>query len=197
MLTLHAGFPSKQIQPPVADLWKKATEVVIKTYEQLPNNAEIFKQVIFFFHRMVECLGAQLLPYLNMFVPRLLTHLQNVPQFVEFIVLVAQLNDTFEDKMLDVVSALYLPLCDRVTSALAHESQVTPGSEDERELNELKKTYYYFLSSVCEHKLLPVLVTPGKCHDHCSTVSALTSRSTHATLRTSAQTRARRLHVLD
>jgi hypothetical protein len=140
--------------------------VVIKTYEQLPTHAEIFKQVIFFFHRMVECLGALLLPYLNLFVPLLLTHLQNVPQFGDFIMLVAQMNDTFEDKMCDVVSALYLPLCDRVTSALAHESQVTPGSEDERELNELKKTYYYFLSSVCEHKLLPVLVAPGKSRAH-------------------------------
>jgi exportin-T len=159
--TFSKGFPSKQIQPPIAALWQSATQVVIKTYEQLPTHAEIFKQVIFFFHRMVECLGALLLPYLNLFVPLLLTHLQNVPQFGDFIMLVAQMNDTFEDKMCDVVSALYLPLCDRVTSALAHESQVTPGSEDERELNELKKTYYYFLSSVCEHKLLPVLVAPA------------------------------------
>lgn len=86
----------------------------------------------------------------------------------------------------EVVSALYLPLCDRVTSALAHESQVTPGSEDERELNELKKSYYYFLASVCEHKLLPVLVTPGKSRPLARTALTATQRTCRASNRCSS-----------
>jgi hypothetical protein len=53
------------------------------------------------------------------------------------------------------MNQIFIPLTQRIVNFF--HANVTPNSEEERERNELKKAYYYFIYSLIDHKLANVL----------------------------------------
>jgi exportin-T len=158
--TFSKGFPiSRDNRQPqhqqVVAFWKQCTELILKVFQTLPNYYEIRKEVIFFFHRMVEALGMEIFPYLGPAITLLLQHADSVPDLTDFVSLLSQISDIFQERVFEPMNQIFLPLTQRIVNIF--RTNVTPNSEEEREHNELKKFYFYFIFSLIDHKLANIL----------------------------------------
>eukprot|EP01112_Ceratiomyxa_fruticulosa_P004613 TRINITY_DN15148_c0_g1_i1.p1 TRINITY_DN15148_c0_g1~~TRINITY_DN15148_c0_g1_i1.p1 ORF type:complete len:397 (-),score=79.09 TRINITY_DN15148_c0_g1_i1:63-1121(-) len=139
----------------------KALESILRIPAVIPQSNELREKVLFYMHRMVECVGSGLLPYLHTALSILLptTLTLRIKDIQDYITLINQLMMRYKDAMFAIVNDLFLGLIERIFKVLNTTSTLTPNSEEQREMVELQKHYYLFLQAMLTNSLSHVLTS--------------------------------------
>ena len=162
---LCKGFPAPtdDSSQPALLVYQSATEVVLKVLYYYPAEQELQKKVLFFFHRMVDCLGLAVLYFLPPAVSTLLPIVSTL-LLCDLIQLIHQLMARFKAKMAPVMNELFMVVVNRVGSLLqpllAHDAASTVLSEEMRELVDLERQFYQFMQGVVGNELFCILLSP-------------------------------------
>lgn len=127
----------------------------------IPQNNDLRERVLFYLHRMVECVGSGLLPYLHTALSILLpTSLAlRIKDLQDYITLINQLMMRYKDAMFAIVNDLFLGVVERIFKVLNTTPTLTPNSEEQREMMELQKHYYLFIQAMLTNSLAHVLTS--------------------------------------
>eukprot|EP01117_Protostelium_nocturnum_P002827 TRINITY_DN13746_c0_g1_i1.p1 TRINITY_DN13746_c0_g1~~TRINITY_DN13746_c0_g1_i1.p1 ORF type:complete len:965 (-),score=282.39 TRINITY_DN13746_c0_g1_i1:38-2932(-) len=148
--------------------FEKLFEMIIPLPSLLPSHEEVRIKVLFYTHRMIECLVGNVLQY----VPPLINQsLQNcsLKAFFEFVRLINQLISRFKEQMFPVMDPLLSQIIERfykyvneVANGSTQEDKTALNglSEVEREIVEIQRQYYAFVSTLIGNGLSHVLRTP-------------------------------------
>eukprot|EP01098_Paradermamoeba_levis_P012489 TRINITY_DN5477_c0_g1_i2.p1 TRINITY_DN5477_c0_g1~~TRINITY_DN5477_c0_g1_i2.p1 ORF type:complete len:433 (+),score=95.93 TRINITY_DN5477_c0_g1_i2:132-1430(+) len=140
--------------------FKQATEIILRILIVLPKHEEIRAKVVFVLHRMIETMGAEVLACMPL-ACSILMNSPSIKDIGDFIKLIAQLINKFKpDQILAFLNQLLAPLLREVFLYLAQISKVSPGSEELRELNELRKTYITMIHAIATNNMAVVFSTP-------------------------------------
>eukprot|EP01124_Arcella_intermedia_P009126 TRINITY_DN1589_c0_g1_i1.p1 TRINITY_DN1589_c0_g1~~TRINITY_DN1589_c0_g1_i1.p1 ORF type:complete len:1014 (-),score=154.42 TRINITY_DN1589_c0_g1_i1:127-2721(-) len=163
--TFSKGFPSCTDKPNIIieKYYTKTLELVLTTLQkvQFPVTRLLRDKSILFMHRMMQCLGSPILTYLPLIISVFIVNCE-IAEMMQFLILINQLLSTFKEKVSEILDALFLPLVNKIFSILSAASNqlVSPRSEEERELNDLKKQYYQFLNSIFLNNLVTIFLSP-------------------------------------
>ncbi|KAG6477246.1 hypothetical protein ZIOFF_066498 [Zingiber officinale] len=141
----------------------KTLSVVLEILLSCPDIRAMRNKITSFFHRMVEILGASILPFL----PALLKHLlvKSEPEdMVEFLVLANQLISKFSTSLESILEDIFLAIASRLIEILPKDAfSAAPGciTEEVRELQDLQRTLFTFLHVMANHNLSSVFIAPS------------------------------------
>ena len=125
------GFVTKTfppaLPPPVREIFRAALESAGSVLSGLPAHSEVRAQCIFLLHRMVACLGPNLVPYLPSSLPSLIstTNSQNA---LETFQLINQFVAKYPLPMNTVMVPLFVPIVQKLFSVMPQ--QWTPRGSD-------------------------------------------------------------------
>jgi hypothetical protein len=152
-------------------------EIVMRVLDLFPASELIRSKVTFYGHRMIEYLGADIFPY----VPRLFVYFMtkcSSKDFTDFLKLVNQLASKFKDTMFDTMDVLFPKVLARtneflteVSLQMKHDSTLKPSSssgnvakdpitENQREMLDIQKHFFLFISTLAGSGLSGVLRSP-------------------------------------
>eukprot|EP00898_Chlorokybus_atmophyticus_P004220 jgi/Chlat1/479/Chrsp103S00979 len=156
--SLSKGFGEQLAtgKPKVGNLFRQALEQVLRVLQTLPQVKALRGKVISFVHRMVDCLGTSLFPYLPVAIQQLLLD-SEVRDVLEFIQLMNQIMSKFKAAILPIVQELLPAVVSRVYALLP--PVYMSNAEEARESRELQRGYFTFLSTIAANDLLPVFLT--------------------------------------
>ncbi|XP_042437355.1 exportin-T-like isoform X2 [Zingiber officinale] len=149
--------------PSIGIMFKKTLSVVLEILLSCPDIRAMRNKITSFFHRMVEILGASILPFL----PALLKHLlvKSEPEdMVEFLVLANQLISKFSTSLESILEDIFLAIASRLIEILPKDAfSAAPGciTEEVRELQDLQRTLFTFLHVMANHNLSSVFIAPS------------------------------------
>jgi len=161
--TYSKGFVGSQKESTVYFL--KALETSVGFLKALPNHEEVRGKVMFYMHRMIDCIGNEVLQFLPPIITQMMTNC-GLKDLTEFVRLVNQLMSKFKEQMFPIIDSILLKLIERLfafSSELVHQPQTNfnePKTELERELFEVQKTYYLMISTLLSNNLTHVLKSP-------------------------------------
>ncbi|PRP73955.1 exportin-T [Planoprotostelium fungivorum] len=151
--TISKGFANPAGREESSVWFRKILETSLMLPSLLPDHEEMRLKVLFYMHRMIECLGEGVLQYVLLLIER---SLPNCTQkaFYEFVRLLNQLSSRFKETMVPVVDALLPQLTQQFFSYMEQVPKIvtnppTEGertvSEFERDIFEVRKQYYSFV----------------------------------------------------
>ncbi|CAI5958675.1 unnamed protein product [Closterium sp. NIES-64] len=120
MSYLSKGFAAHMVttaRPELAQLFKGAVECVLRVLHALPRSRPTRSKVTSFLHRMADCLGAHIIPFLPQALPLLLAHCE-ARDMVECVQLLSLLTAKHRAHMAPIVDALLAPLFARLSVLL-------------------------------------------------------------------------------
>ncbi|CAI7860499.1 unnamed protein product, partial [Closterium sp. NIES-53] len=120
MSYLSKGFAAHMVttaRPELAQLFKGAVECVLRVLHALPRSRPTRSKVTSFLHRMADCLGAHIIPFLPQALPVLLAHCE-ARDMVECLQLLSLLTAKHRAHMAPIVDALLAPLFARLSILL-------------------------------------------------------------------------------
>ncbi|CAI5517177.1 unnamed protein product [Closterium sp. Naga37s-1] len=120
MSYLSKGFAAHMVttaRPELAQLFKGAVECVLRVLHALPRSRPTRSKVTSFLHRMADCLGAHIIPFLPQALPLLLAHCE-ARDMVECVQLLSLLTAKHRAHMAPIVDALLVPLFARLSVLL-------------------------------------------------------------------------------
>ncbi|KAG6480048.1 hypothetical protein ZIOFF_063525 [Zingiber officinale] len=141
----------------------KTLSVILEILLSCPDIRAMRNKITSFFHRMVEILGASILPFL----PALLKHLlvKSEPEdMVEFLVLANQLISKFSTSLESILEDIFPAIASRLIEILRKDAfSAAPGciTEEVRELQDLQRTLFTFLHVMANHNLSSVFIAPS------------------------------------
>lgn len=155
--------------PPAVDVFSKVLDSLSTVIAQLPAEQEIFNQVMFFMHRMVDSLGKLTLPKLLGILLPLLPRVNNsLDSLGRYMLFVNQVNMKFRKDAIPITQALFLPLVQGIQGMIKTQAEaptgVTVETEMQRESNDLRRIYYDFIHCILGHETQDVLVMPEHAH---------------------------------
>lgn len=135
-------------------------DIVMQTLGVLGTNNVIRSACVFYYQRMAVCLSSSyLLPFLPVITDRLLSPL-TVGNMNEYMMLLTKMIGTYGSEIAEVLSSQLSSVVSKVLELLAHgEATVTPQSDEERDLNDLKHNYFALLSVIGTTHLSNVFVS--------------------------------------
>ncbi|KAL4444906.1 hypothetical protein ABPG77_003956 [Micractinium sp. CCAP 211/92] len=175
-------------RPELGALLVGVVQSAVAVPRALPSNKQLRARFISFLHRMVECLGATLLPYLPSALEVLLYAEADATDVTDVLLLLNQLMLRFKDALMPVMQEMVPACIARVHSLLPSDwdwsgAKATPAAlatptaaaaaaaadgggkpaaagsnEDLRERAELQRAYYAFAHALVHNKLSPVLL---------------------------------------
>jgi exportin-T len=116
-------------------------------------------QVFTFLHRMVEVLGPTIFPVLPSALALLLSHTYRIKDIQEFITLTNQVTSRFKETVFGLLNDMLMPFVLRMFELLNPSSAPTDKSEEQREWQELQKSYYVFLQCTLSNNLANVFTS--------------------------------------
>ncbi|XP_074565913.1 exportin-T-like [Curcuma longa] len=149
--------------PSIGIMFKKTLSVVLEILLSCPNIRAMRNKITSFIHRMVEILGASILPFL----PVLLKHLlvESEPEdMVEFLVLANQLISKFSTSLEPILEDIFPAIASRLIEILPKDAfSAAPGciTEEVRELQDMQRTLYTFLHVMAKHNLSSFFIAPS------------------------------------
>ncbi|CAI5470864.1 unnamed protein product [Closterium sp. Yama58-4] len=120
MSYLSKGFAAHMVtttRPELAQLFKGAVECVLRVLLALPRSRPTRSKVTSFLHRMADCLGPHIIPFLPQALPLLLNHCE-ARDMVECLQLISLLTAKHRAHMAPIVDALLAPLFTRLSVLL-------------------------------------------------------------------------------
>ena len=132
----------------------KVFDLVMQIMSVLGNKDEIRSACVFYFQRMAVCLSSSyLLPFLPVVTERLLTPL-TVSNMNEYAMLLIKLVGTYTNEVGEHLDGQLFTIITKVNELIAHlEMTVTPQSDEERDLVEMKRQYFCFLWTLAANHL--------------------------------------------
>ena len=163
--TLATGFAdtnSNQANKPpppkeISNEFSRAAEAILIALGELNNNGEIRAACRSALTRLLGVLGAAVLPQLPQWIDGLLSRSSSKDEMAMFLRLLEQVVFNFKTEIYRILDALLTPLLQRVFDGL---SQPVAGTDDEIQLQELRREYVTFLQAILVHNLGEVLVSP-------------------------------------
>ncbi|KAL6855880.1 hypothetical protein ACP4OV_018682 [Aristida adscensionis] len=171
------GFNERLVmgsRPAIGVMFKKALEVVMQVLVSFPNVKPLRSKVVSFIHRMVEILGASVLPCIPIALRQLLVD-NEAKDMVDFLVLVNQIICKFNSSASSILEDVFPAIASRLSVILSQDAFSTgPASntEEMRELQELQRTLYTFLHAMVTHGLSTILLAPS-CRQYLETIMQL------------------------
>jgi hypothetical protein len=144
--------------PEVAVCLKRGLGTCISALQAMPESPAVLSKAIFFMHRMVSCLGEEILPTLHDAI-RLLSATRSLKEMAEVARLCNQLSAKFKSRMVPLWDALVIPIVTRIFAVLAEGYPSVP-EELENEQEELKRVYFVLLHTLYAYDCASVLVSP-------------------------------------
>ncbi|KAJ4286129.1 pre-tRNA nuclear export protein [Kalmusia sp. IMI 367209] len=161
--TLARGYsdwvPSSNSELPrseVSDEFAKASEAILIALKSLNTSSMIRYAARFAFSRMIAVLGSRLLQEIPSWIEGLLSLSSSMDEISTFMKVLGQVIFTFKVEIAGILDTVLTPLLQRIFTALA----VSPsGTDDEIQLQELRREYLNFISVVLSHGLGSVFVS--------------------------------------
>ncbi|KAL2140757.1 hypothetical protein VTI28DRAFT_3271 [Corynascus sepedonium] len=163
--TLANGFaeasttqPAKRPQPheAVSNEFSRAAEAILIALNQLNASDDIRTACRSAFSRLLGVLGAAVLPQLPQWIEGLLSRSSSKDEMAMFLRLLEQVVYNFKTEIYNILDVLLTPLLQRVFSGL---SEPISGTDDEIQLQELRREYVSFVQVILSNELGGVLVS--------------------------------------
>ncbi|CCC12075.1 hypothetical protein SMACR_02296 [Sordaria macrospora] len=164
--TLANGFadpnqsqnPNSQRTPPqaVSAEFSRASEAILVALNELNTNGEIRAACRSAFSRLLGVLGATILPQLPQWIEGLLSQSSSKDEMAFFLRLLEQIVYNFKGEIYNILDLLLTPLLQRVFAGL---SEPINGTDDEIQLQELRREYVSFVQVILINDLGGVLVS--------------------------------------
>ena len=164
--TLARGFSdwtpantSSTSPPPaqaVSEEFAKTAEAILVALESLKNSFEIRTAARFAFSRLVGVLGNRILSQLPRWIDGLLSQTSSKDEMALFLRLLDQVVFGFKSEIFDILNTLLTPFLGRVFAGM---NEPTAGTDDEIQLQELKREYLGFLIIILNNNLQSSLVS--------------------------------------
>ncbi|KAL2262132.1 hypothetical protein VTK26DRAFT_2366 [Humicola hyalothermophila] len=162
--TLANGFAetptqqNKRPQPPqpISDEFSRAAEAILIALAQLNGSDEIRAACRSAFSRLLGVLGAAVLPQLPQWIEGLLSRSSSKDEMAMFLRLLEQVVYNFKGEIYNILDHLLTPLLERVFGGLA---EPISGTDDEIQLQELRREYVSFVQVILLNDLGGVLVS--------------------------------------
>ena len=164
--TLANGFadpnqsqnPNNQRTPPqaVSAEFSRASEAILVALNELNTNGEIRAACRSAFSRLLGVLGATILPQLPQWIEGLLSQSSSKDEMAFFLRLLEQIVYNFKGEIYNILDLLLTPLLQRVFAGL---SEPINGTDDEIQLQELRREYVSFVQVILINDLGGVLVS--------------------------------------
>lgn len=140
----------------IKEAFSQVSEVTLVALESLKTSFDIRTAARFTFSRLLGMVGQQMLQQLPRWVNGLLTESSSRDEMAHVLRLLDQVTFGFKNDVFDFIDALFGGLLQRVWAGI---SASTAGTDDEVELNELKREYLNFLLVVLGNGLGGILVS--------------------------------------
>ena len=164
--TLARGFSdwtpantSSTSSPPaqaVSEEFTQTAEAILVALESLNDSFEIRTAARFAFSRLVGVLGNRILNQLPRWIDGLLSRTSSKDEMALFLRLLDQVVFGFKTEIFDILNTLLTPFLNKV---LAGMNEPTAGTDDEIQLQELKREYLGFLIIILNNNLQSSLVS--------------------------------------
>jgi exportin-T len=157
--TATKTFPPT-LPPEVRIMMRQALEASIKLFSIFLQHASVRSQVIFFFHRMISCLGNEFIQYLPPILGPILENIQadNASETIE---LVNQILVKYTVHLSPIITAIVIPVVQGLNRAMPkvkpRMNSSTPPTDEQQSQEELQRNYVVFLMNVVQSKLHPYL----------------------------------------
>ncbi|SPQ26031.1 01a6cd89-70a6-4375-9ac2-86126998d4c0 [Thermothielavioides terrestris] len=152
------GQQTKRPQPheAVANEFSRASEAILVALNQLNASDDIRTACRSAFSRLLSVLGAAVLPQLPQWIEGLLSRSSSKDEMAMFLRLLEQVVYNFKGEIYNILDLLLTPLLERVFSGL---SEPISGTDDEIQLQELRREYVSFVQVILINDLGGVLVS--------------------------------------
>ncbi|KAK3333895.1 armadillo-type protein [Cercophora scortea] len=154
-----AGGQTNQRPPPpkpISDEFSRAAEFILVALSQLNANGEIRAACRSAFSRLLGVMGAAVLPQLPQWIEGLLSRSSSKDEMAMFLRLLEQVVYNFKGEIYNILDLLLSPLLERVFGGL---SEPISGTDDEIQLQELRREYVSFVQVILINDLGGVLVS--------------------------------------
>jgi exportin-T len=146
------------------ECFTEALSVFLKVLD-VPVHRELLHSAIRqFLHRMVVCLGTDLLPYIPIAVSHLLKDC-GLRDLQEFIPLINQLILKFKAEIQPFVSQIFMPIVQSIFEFLSSDIDKLDHSA-QKERQSLQKTYFIFLNALIANNFAQVVANQGPENAH-------------------------------
>jgi exportin-T len=156
--TFSKGFPNQKENMNTTKYFGHTLMLLMEVTKNQPYFG-ISSKAIFFLHRMIDVMG---LGILSTFV-QVIDVLMNGSDLIsinEVILLVNQVISTFKENSMEIINQLFIPFVNFIFQILAQNQNVSPNSEEEREVVTLRRNYYIFIHTIATSKCEDIFVSP-------------------------------------
>lgn len=140
----------------VSEEFARTAEAVLVALESLNNSAEIRTAARFAFSRLLGVLGSRVLNQLPRWIDGLLSRTSTKDEMALFLRLLDQVVFGFKSEIFEILNTLLTPFLERVFTGM---NEPTTGTDDEIQLQELKREYLGFLLIILNNNLESALVS--------------------------------------
>jgi exportin-T len=141
---------------PVSEAFARAAEAILVALSELNTNGEIRAACRSAFSRLLGVLGNAVLPQLPQWIEGLLSRSSSKDEMAMFLRLLEQVVYGFKGEIYNVLDLLLTPLLERVFTGL---QEPINGTDDEIQLQELRREYLAFIQVILANNLGGVLIS--------------------------------------
>jgi exportin-T len=173
----HPGSSTTTRPPPakeISDEFSRAAEAILVALNQLNSNAEIRTACRSAFSRLLSVLGSAVLPQLPQWIEGLLSQSSSKDEMAMFLRLLDQVVYGFKGEIYNYMDVLLSPLLQRVFGGL---SEPINGTDDEIQLQELRREFLTFVQIIFVNDLGGVLVSATNQHFFDSLIASIITLS--------------------
>lgn len=142
--------------------FEEALPVILRGLEVTIQREHLHSGVRQYLHRMIICLGDELLKYIPMAVSLLLKDCQS-HDIQEFIPLINQLITKYQSKISPFLQEVFVPVVDNIITCL-NKPYDPQDTEELRDRVNLQKSYYLFINSLAVNEVTCVIASQGSNH---------------------------------
>ena len=129
-----------------------ALRLMIRALQLLPQNEDLRSKILFFLHRMIECMQKDIFPFIPAALDQMLDCIPSAQSFVAVIRLINQLIARFRQDVFEMIEVLVGNLSNRLFSFYQK-------MEDPSEQKELQRFYFMFIQQILQSNIGDVFFT--------------------------------------
>lgn len=119
----------------------RCINLMVQALKLLPYHEELRSKILFYIHRMIDCLQKEIFPYIPALLNQMMDPIPSVQSFFSVIRLINQLITSFKKDVSEMLDALLPSLTKKVFDYYQR-------LEDPSEQKELQRFYFLFIQSI-------------------------------------------------